>query len=158
MGKSCCWRMEQPCGWLYLRTGWRYRKPGYMERCWAFFLVFHVLVCITVITGQIAINTPKLSFLLWEHSAAWSEHGDCKYWDVRRCWRCYSADHKVTGLFWAGFKLARWMPDLAFLLEQGELLVGLGTADQVCCANCIHFCIDSILHPQCGYSSCSAVA
>lgn len=50
------------------------------------------------------------------------------------------------------------MPDLASLLEQGELPVGLGAADQVCCAGCIHFCTDSILHPQCGSSSCSAVA
>lgn len=122
-----------------------------------FFLYFMCLSVSLSCTGHIAINTPKLSFLLWEHSAARSEHGDCKCWDVRRCWGCYSADHKVTGLFWAGFKLTRWMPDLASLLEQGELLVGLGMAE-VCCASCIHFCIDSILHPQCGYSSCSAVA
>lgn len=152
--------MEEPCGWLSLRPGHAYSKPGYMERPW----VFSSILCTCVhhcharaTLPLVVLNPPFCCGSIQQYGLRMKTLyiRMCK-----RCWGCYGTDCKVGRYIWAVFQLARWMPGLAFLLGQGRAPGGLG--DSSSSALCklhpfLHWLYPALLtqHPQCGCNSCS---
>lgn len=113
--------MEEPCGWISLRPGHVCSKPDYMERSWVF---FPCVLCTCVhhcqALGVLPERVLQPRFIQHRGQSRKDVHKDKRHWG-----HC-STDCEVGRDIWAGLKLAKWMPDLTFLLGQGRAPGGLG--------------------------------